>query len=124
MLSTLASAAVYGLSISLQRFELQINQRMRIHLSMLVAAAALGVGVLGYRCIAGLEWIDALHNAAMILGGMGPVAEMKSDAAKLFSSAYALFSGLVFVGVVALTLAPVFHRVLHRFHVDESDLKS
>jgi len=52
------------------------------------------------------------------------VAEMKSDAAKLFSSAYALFSGLVFVGVVALTLAPVFHRVLHRFHVDESDLKS
>ena len=95
-----------------------------VGLSMLVAAAALGVGVLGYRCIAGLEWIDALHNAAMILGGRGTVAKKKSDAAKLFSSAYALFSGLVFVGVVALTLAPVFHRVLHRFHVDESDLKS
>jgi FtsH-binding integral membrane protein len=93
-------------------------------LSVLVVAAALGIGVLGYRQFAGLEWIDALHNAAMILGGMGPVAEMKSDAAKLFSSAYALFSGLVFVGIVALTLAPVFHRVLHHFHVDESDLKS
>jgi FtsH-binding integral membrane protein len=95
-----------------------------VGLSIIVAATALGAGVLGYRHFAGLEWIDALHNAAMILGGMGPVAEMKSDAAKYFSTAYALFSGLVFVGVVALTLAPVFHRVLHRFHVDESDLKS
>ena len=59
----------------------------------------------------------------MILGGMGPVAEMKSDAAKLFSSAYALFCGLVFIGIVAVTLAPVLHRILHRFHLDESDLK-
>lgn len=93
-------------------------------LSAAIAAVALAIGVLGYHQIAGLEWIDALHNASMILGGMGPVAEMKSNAAKLFSSAYALFCGLVFIGIVAVTLAPVLHRVLHRFHMDESDLKN
>ena len=92
-------------------------------LSAAIAAAALAIGILGYHQIAKLAWIDALHNASMILGGMGPVADMKSDAAKLFSSAYALFCGLVFVGVVAVILAPVFHRVLHRFHIDETDLK-
>ena len=80
-------------------------------------------GVVGFHYIADAPWIDALHNASMILGGMGPVAEMKTDAAKLFSSAYALFCGLVFITVVAVTLAPVLHRVLHKFHMDEADLK-
>jgi hypothetical protein len=94
-----------------------------VALSAAIAAVALAIGILGYRALAGLAWIDALHNASMILGGMGPVAEMKTDAAKLFSSAYALFCGLVFIGIVAVTLAPVLHRVLHRFHMDESDLK-
>ena len=94
-----------------------------VALSSAIATLALAIGILGYHDIAGLAWIDALHNASMILGGMGPVAEMKSDAAKLFSSAYALFCGLVFIGIVAVTLAPVLHRVLHRFHMDESDLK-
>jgi hypothetical protein len=88
-----------------------------------IASVALAIGVLGYHAIAGLPWIDALHNASMILGGMGPVAEMKSDAAKLFSSAYALFCGLVFIMVIAVTLTPVMHRVLHKFHIDEADLK-
>jgi hypothetical protein len=88
-----------------------------------IAATALTVGILGFHFIADVAWIDALHNAAMILGGMGPVVEMKTDAAKLFSSAYALFSGLVFISVVAVTLMPVLHRVLHKFHVDEADLK-
>ena len=92
-------------------------------LSALLAAVALAIGVTGFHFIAGLEWIDALHNASMILGGMGPVAEMRGDAAKLFSSAYALFCGLVFISVVAMTLVPVLHRVLHKFHMDEADLK-
>jgi len=95
-----------------------------VMLSAGIAAVALVVGVFGYHDIAGLAWIDAIHNASMILGGMGPVAEMKSDAAKLFSSAYALFCGLVFISIVAVTLAPVLHRVLHRFHMDETDLKN
>lgn len=88
-----------------------------------VAAVALAIGVVGFHFIAEASWIDALHNASMILGGMGPVAEMKSDAAKLFSSAYALFCGLVFISVVAVTLVPVLHRLLHKFHFDEVDLK-
>ena len=94
-----------------------------IALSAAIAVIALLLGVLGYHEIASLPWIDALHNASMILGGMGPVAEMKSDAAKLFSSAYALFCGLVFISVVAVTMAPVLHRILHRFHIDEMDFK-
>jgi hypothetical protein len=92
-------------------------------LSGAVAAIALIIGVTGFHYIADVPWIDALHNASMILGGMGPVAEMKTDAAKLFSSAYALFAGLVFIGVVAVMLAPVMHRVLHKFHLEDVDSK-
>src|SRR5215212_3986296 len=92
-------------------------------LSAAIAAIALLLGILGFHFIAELKWIDSLHNSAMILGGMGPVAEMPTDAAKLFSSAYALFCGLVFISVVAVTLVPVLHRVLHKFHMDEADLK-
>ena len=94
-----------------------------VAISGVIAAAALAIGVTGYHFIGELSWIDALHNASMILGGMGPVAEMKTDAAKLFSSAYALFCGLVFISVVAVTLAPIMHRVLHKFHMDDGDLK-
>ena len=96
---------------------------LSIALAGAIAAVALSIGVLGYHFIAELPWIDALLNASMILGGMGPVAELKSDAAKLFASIYALFSGLVFIMVVAVTLAPVLHRILHKFHIDESDIK-
>lgn len=92
-------------------------------LSGAIAAIALAVGIVGFHYIADVPWIDALHNASMILGGMGPVADMKTDGAKLFSSGYALFCGLVFISVVAVTLAPVLHRVLHKFHMDETDLK-
>ncbi len=92
-------------------------------LSGAIAATALTVGIVGFHYIADVPWIDALHNASMILGGMGPVADMKTDGAKLFSSGYALFCGLVFISVVAVTLAPVLHRVLHKFHMDETDLK-
>ncbi len=82
---------------------------------------ALGLGVLGYHFIAKLHWIDALLNASMILTSMGPVDLLTSDAAKLFASFYALFSGLIFVTVMAVTLAPVLHRILHKFHIDETD---
>lgn len=92
-------------------------------LSAAIAALALVLGVVGFHYIAAVPWVDAVHNASMILGGMGPVVEMKSDAAKLFSSAYALFCGLVFISVVAVTLVPVLHRILHKFHLDEADLK-
>jgi len=88
-----------------------------------VVAVALAIGAAGYHGLAGLPWVDSILNAAMILGGMGPVDLLRSDAAKLFAAAYALFSGIVFIGVAGLILAPLFHRVLHRFHLelDEGD---
>ncbi len=89
--------------------------------ALLLAFAALGLGVLGYHYIAGFPWMDALLNAAMILGGMGPVGDLPTDAAKLFASAYALFCGLIFISVMGIVLAPVAHRALHLFHLDETD---
>lgn len=87
-------------------------------LALLVIAFALGIGVFGYHSIAKLSWIDSLLNASMILGGMGPVDPLKSDAAKIFASFYALFSGLAFVGIASLMVAPFAHRLLHRFHLE------
>ncbi len=90
-------------------------------LSLVVVSAALSLGVCGYRFIEGLPFVDALLNASMILGGMGPVAELHTTAGKLFASFYALFSGLVFITVSGLILAPVIHRFLHKFHLEEED---
>ncbi len=86
-----------------------------------VMALGLGVGVLGYHWIAGLGWVDSLLNASMILGGMGPVDPLPSDAAKIFASLYALFSGLAFVGMASVMVAPFIHRLLHRIHLDEAE---
>jgi hypothetical protein len=87
-------------------------------LALFLIAIALGMGVVGYHSIGGLSWIDSLLNASMILGGMGPVDPLHSTAAKLFASFYALFSGLAFVGIASLMLAPFAHRLLHRFHIE------
>jgi hypothetical protein len=89
----------------------------------LLAGFALFVGVAGYHWLAGLGWVDALLNASMILGGMGPVDALKGTASKVFASCYALFSGLVFIAVMGITLSPVAHRMLHKFHLDEDDLR-
>ena len=78
----------------------------------------LGIGVLGYHFLAHLSWVDSLLNASMILGGMGPVDPLHSSAAKLFASFYALFSGLAFIGIASLMVAPFAHRLLHRFHIE------
>lgn len=86
-----------------------------------VVVVALAVGILGYRITEGMSWIDALLNASMILGGMGPVDQLHTQAGKLFASAYALFSGVVFLVVAGVLFAPLFHRLLHRFHLDDDD---
>lgn len=85
--------------------------------SMLFIAAALTLGMAGYHFLEGLQWIDALLNAAMILGGMGPVNELHSVAGKLFASFYALFSGIAFIVTAGILVAPFVHRMLHRFHL-------
>jgi hypothetical protein len=89
--------------------------------SILAIALALGAGVVGYHVLGGLGWVDSLLNASMILGGMGPVDPLKADGAKVFASLYALFSGLVFIGVLGLLLAPFIHRVMHKLHMDYKD---
>jgi hypothetical protein len=66
--------------------------------------------------------VDSLLNASMILGGMGPVGDLHSDAAKVFASVYALFSGIVFIALMGIILAPFAHRALHAFHLDEKDI--
>ena len=88
-----------------------------------LVGVSLGLGILGYHFVARFTWIDSLLNAAMILTGMGPVDALNSDAAKLFASAYALFSGVVFISATGILLAPIFHRVLQRFHIEERDLR-
>ena len=79
---------------------------------------ALAVGMAGYMAFEGMGLIDAFANAAMILSGMGPLTPLNSDGGKIFAGLYAIASGLLFFGIAGLVLAPVFHRLLHRFHVD------
>ena len=83
-----------------------------------VVVVSLAAGMCGYHFLERLPWIDALLNASMILGGMGPVDPIKTDAGKIFASFYALYSGLAIISVAGLLLAPIVHRFLHKFHVD------
>jgi len=85
-----------------------------------VIALSLGAGIVGYHYLARFAWIDSLLNASMILGGMGPMGDLPNSAAKVFASIYALFSGLIFIGVLGVLLAPFVHRLMHRFHIDEA----
>ena len=99
----------------------QFAHRLLGHLAVgaVVIAVALALGICGYHWSEGIPWIDALLEASMILSGMGPVHEPQTTAGKLFASGYALFSGVVFLGLAAVILAPVIHRVLHKFHLDD-----
>jgi hypothetical protein len=81
---------------------------------------SLGFGMVGYMRFESLSWIDAFLNSAMLLGGMGPVNPPQTPPGKLFAGIYALYAGLVFIVTAALLLGPVLHRVLHRFHWDET----
>jgi hypothetical protein len=90
---------------------------------LLHAAAALGVlafsltlGIVGYEYFEHLAWRDAFLNAAMLMGGMGPVDAPRTDGGKVFAGLYALYAGLVFLAAAGLVLAPVMHRLLHKFH--------
>ncbi len=85
--------------------------------ALLMVGGAWLIGILGYRVLEGMSWIDAILNAAMILGGMGPVDPLRTDAGKLFASFYALFAGILFLVSVGLLIAPLFHRLLHQFHL-------
>ena len=97
-------------------------RRLFLHIAAAVALvlASLGIGMEGYACFEGLAWRDAFLNAAMLLGGMGPVETPITNGGKLFAGGYALYAGLVFLVAIAVVLAPIVHRVMHRFHWDRA----
>jgi hypothetical protein len=100
-------------------------QRLARHaaIGVLVILVSLGIGMLGYHCLEKLPWIDAFLNASMILAGMGPVASMQTDAGKLFAGVFALYSGIALIMVLGIIFAPVIHRFLHKFHLEDEGRK-
>jgi hypothetical protein len=84
-----------------------------------VLTLSLMIGILGYKYLAPMSWIDALHNASMILSGMGPVVTIQTTIGKLFSSFYALFSGVVFITNIGILIAPIAHRFFHKMNLED-----
>ena len=87
--------------------------------ALILLGVSLGFGILGFHYLSHLLWIDSLLNAAMLLGGMGPIGEMGPTAGKLFASAFAIYSGLVFIAASGILFTPVFHRMMHKFHLPQ-----
>jgi hypothetical protein len=94
-------------------------------IAMGIVTVSLAMGVIGFHFLSGIAWIDALLNASMLLGGMGPVGDLQDwpAAGKIFASIYALYSGIIFLIAAGLLFAPVFHRFLHHFHLELTDKK-
>ena len=92
--------------------------------AFLIILGSLGIGIVGYHVIEGMSWVDAIMNASMILGGMGPVNELHTTTGKLFASFYALFSGIAFLVITGIIVAPVAHRFLHHLHIGEESSDS
>jgi len=101
-------------------------QRFLVHAleALGVILGSLVIGMLGYHYLESLSWLDALVNASMILGGMGPVNPLHTAAGKIFASVYALYSGIIFLVVVGILFAPIYHRFLHRFHLEFDEEKA
>ncbi len=102
--------------ISRKAFHVRFLNTLAI--ALLLLFFALFLGMLGYHYLEDLDWIDSFLNASMILGGMGPVAELKTVDGKIFAGCYALFSGIFFLGLFGIIAAPILHRALHRFHLE------
>lgn len=88
--------------------------------ALTLVGGTLAAGMIGYRLLEQMSWLDAFHQAAMLLSGMGPVVEVKSTAGKLFDGIYALFCGVILLASTGLLFAPVLHRILHRFHLEDA----
>jgi hypothetical protein len=91
-------------------------------LGVVVLIGSLGIGMIGYHAFEKLAWVDAFLNAAMILSGMGPVATLQTDAGKIFAGCYAIYSGITLIGILGIIFAPVVHRFLHKFHLEDKEL--
>jgi len=95
--------------------------RENLMLALALLAASLVIGMSGYHWLGPMRWTDAFLNAAMLLGGMGPVDPLANDTVKLFAGFYAMYCGVVFIATAGLLLAPVGLHILHRFHLDAGD---
>ena len=93
--------------------------RANVILALTLLAVSLLFGMIGYHVLGPMGWVDAFVNAAMLLGGMGPIGEMHGDGIKLFAGIYALYCGVVFIATAGLVLAPVGTHILHKFHLDK-----
>ena len=105
----------------LSRQEFFRRQFVFILFALCLLTFSLGLGMVGYRLVTGMDWIDAFYNASMILTGMGPIDTMQTPGAKIFAGTYALFSGIIFLSTVAVMLSPIVHRFLHLMHLDEGE---
>lgn len=101
----------------LPRAEFIRRLALSVAAGLLLIAISLAAGMLGYHGFANLTWTDSFLNAAMILSGMGPVAELHSRSAKLFAGCYAIYSGIALISAAGVIFAPVLHRLLHHFHL-------
>jgi hypothetical protein len=104
------------------RFARRLLGHSAVVIGLIGFSLALGMG--GYIVFEGLSWTDAFLDAAMLLGGMGPVHLPRTEAGKLFAGCFALYAGLVFIVIAALLVSPVLHRLLHHFHWDRSSERS
>lgn len=93
---------------------------LNILFGVIAIVSSLCLGMWGYAQFEKMSWIDAYVNAAMILSGMGPVSELKTDAGKIFAGSYALFSGIIFLVIIAIILTPIIHRIIHKLHMKET----
>jgi len=103
------------------RFLRRLAAHAALAFGLIVGSLLLGIA--GYMYFESLGWRDAFLNAAMLLGGMGPVDAPKTNGGKLFAGIYALYAGLVFLVGVGLVFTPVAHRLMHRYHLDETSAK-
>ena len=87
--------------------------------TMMILTICLLIGIVGYQKLGPMSWVDALHNASMILGGMGPVVTIETFWGKIFSSFYALFSGIVFITNIGVLIAPIAHRFFHKMNLED-----
>jgi hypothetical protein len=96
-------------------------RRVLIHfgIALAVIGGSLLAGMYGYHELGRMTWVDSFLNAAMILGGMGPIGDLPTDTAKIFAGIYALYAGLVFVVTAGIVVTPIAHRILHRMHLEE-----
>ena len=96
---------------------------LSVGLGLALILVSLAGGMAGFHFLEGLGWIDSYLNAAMLLSGMGPLAQPATDAGKLFAGGYALYSGFAVLVIAAIAFGPLVHRFLHKFHIDEKDVQ-